>query len=73
MFEKEVIISGVRKQRDMLKELVEALEPKSQLGEDDLQYCEEILKRVESTLKRLRRVRQDSGKYADLGRMLRGF
>lgn len=72
MFEKEVIISSVRKQRDMLRDLVDALEPKARLGDEDLQYCDEVLKKVESTLKRLRRVSQDSGKYAGLGRMLTG-
>lgn len=73
MFEKEVTISSVRKQRDMLKDLVDALEPKARLADEDLQYCDEVLKRVESTLKRLRKVRRDSGKYAGLGRMLTGF
>ena len=55
MFEKEIMIAGVRKQRDTLRELVEELEDKNRLEEVDFQYCEEVLRRVESTLRKLRK------------------
>lgn len=54
MFEKEVMIAGLRKQRDMLVELIEELEERPSFRTPDQQYCQEVLKRIESTLKRLR-------------------
>ena len=55
MFEKEVMIAGLRKQRDVLKELIEELEDNTGQENRSLEYCDEVLKRVESTLRRLRR------------------
>jgi hypothetical protein len=55
MFEREVMIAGLRQQRDLLKELVKELEEKSFLDSQDLRYCEEVMKKIESTLRKLRR------------------
>ena len=55
MFEKEMMIAGLRKQRDTLKELIDDLEEKPRFRDEDMEYCGEVLKKVESTLKRLRR------------------
>jgi len=55
MFEKEIMISGLSKQRDTLKELVEELEEKPYLEPQDFRYCEEVLKRIEASLRKLRR------------------
>jgi predicted nucleotidyltransferase len=55
MFEREIMIASLRRQRDLLKELVEELEEKSFLGPQDLSYCEEVMKKIESALRKLRR------------------
>ena len=64
MFEKEIMIAGLRKQRDALRELVDELEGKRRVEDQDLRYCEEVMKRVESTLRRLRRPVFSQGKYS---------
>ncbi len=63
MFEREIIIAGLRKQRDALRELVQELEEKPRLENQDMLYCEEVLKKMESTLRRLRRPVFNHGKY----------
>lgn len=55
MFEKEIMIAGLRKQRDMLRDLVEDLERKSGFENDDFEYCGQVMKKVEEMLKKLRR------------------
>ncbi len=56
MFEKEVMISGLKKQDDTLKKLIEELEEKPQSYDQDRDYCHETLKRIESALKKIRRM-----------------
>ena len=63
MDDKEIIICSVKKQRDMLKDLIEELEPKSRLEPNDFQYCEEVLKRVECIMRDLKKTKYDHGKY----------
>lgn len=55
MFEKEMIVSGMRKSGELLKKLIEELESKSGLGVHDLQYCNEELKKLEASIKKIRR------------------
>lgn len=54
MFEREVMIASLRKQRDTLKELIVELEDKPRFGSHDYVYCQEVMKKVENTLKKLR-------------------
>ena len=56
MFEREVMIAGLRKEQNALRELIEELEDKPALERREMQYCEEVLKSVEATLKKLRRL-----------------
>jgi hypothetical protein len=65
MENKEIIICSVKKQRDMLGDLIEELEPKSKLEEYDIQYCEEVLKRVQGIIKDLKKAKYDHGKYGE--------
>ncbi len=58
MFEREVLIAGVNRQRDLLRELTEELEKKNRLEDHDFLYTEAHLKRVESSLRRLRQVKR---------------
>lgn len=64
MFEREIIIAGLRREQNNLRELIEALEDKSYLLENDFQYCDEVLKNIETTLRRLRKPKYNYGKYA---------
>jgi hypothetical protein len=63
---KEVLISGVRKQKDMLEGLIDDLEPKESLEDNDLVYCEEVFKRVEGILRQLKKTKFDQGWYGSL-------
>jgi hypothetical protein len=66
VMDKDLLISGVRKQKDMLEGLIEDIEPKNRLEEYDIVYCEEVLKRVENILHELKKVKYDHGKYQDI-------
>jgi hypothetical protein len=63
MFEREIMIAGLRKQEHLIRELVEELEEKPRLFGNDLRYCEEVMKKIEQTLKKLRRSDHDYAKY----------
>lgn len=56
MFEKEMIVSGVRRQRDLLDDLLDVLERKARLGDEEICYNEEVLRRVETSLRRIRKI-----------------
>lgn len=62
---KEVLICGIRKQKDMLENLIDDLEPKESLEDTDVVYFEEVLKRVEVNIRELKRTKFDHGKYQD--------
>lgn len=55
MFEKEILIVSLRRERDALKELVAELEQGDRYEAFDRRYCDEVLKHIETTLRRLRR------------------
>jgi ribosome assembly protein YihI (activator of Der GTPase) len=58
MFEREIMIAGLRKEHNALRELIENLEDQPRLRSQDAHYCDEVLKRVETTLRKLRRMPQ---------------
>ncbi len=64
MFEREMIIASLRKEQNTLRELIEELEDQPRFSSSELQYCGEVLKKVESALKKLRRPVPNYGKYA---------
>ena len=55
MFEKEILVASLRRERDVLKELVAELEAQNRYETFDRGYCDEVLRRIETTLRRLRR------------------
>ena len=59
MFEKEVMISGLKKNSRVLSDLVGELEEKSRMSEFDLSYYHETLKRIETSLRKLRKMDQE--------------
>lgn len=63
MFEREVIIAGLRKQSDVLLELVRELEDKPNLKEHDIRYCGEVLKGVRLALMKLGREPRGLSRY----------
>lgn len=56
MFEKEVMISGLKKNSRTLAGLVEELESKSQFSDHDVTYCHETLKKIEVELRKIRKM-----------------
>jgi hypothetical protein len=56
--EKEFMISGLRRQRDLLNHLLADLEAKPKLMDDDCSRYETVSKEVEKNLKKLRRLRK---------------
>lgn len=55
MFEREIMIAGLRKEHNTIRELIEELENSPSLESRELTYCRDVIRRIESTLKRLRR------------------
>ena len=55
MFDKEVVIGGLKKNSEVLRKLVEEMESKPKLGTQDVQYYHEELKKLESALRKIRR------------------
>ena len=64
MFEKEVIISGIKKQKEILSELVDELEKKSEFDRQEVDYCQEVLKKAETYLRKIRQVSLEMDKRA---------
>ena len=54
MARKELMISGLRKQRDILKELMRLLEGKMTLGGEDCDLYDKVTLQVEKNLRNLR-------------------
>ncbi len=59
MFEKELMINSLRRQQSFLEELRETLQQKNDLEHTDCQRFQSVLKRVETNLKKLRRLRKE--------------
>jgi hypothetical protein len=56
MFEREVMISTLRKSSLDLARLVEELEDRVGFDGLDLRYCQETVKRIENGLRRIRKI-----------------
>ena len=56
MFEREVMISTVRKSCVDLTRLVEEMEDRPQFDGIDLRYYQETLKRIEAAIRRIRKI-----------------
>ena len=59
MFEKELMISGLRKQRDLLGGLVQHLERSSLVEENTSDVYHETTEEVAKNLRKLRRIQRD--------------
>lgn len=56
MPEKEIVVSMIRQQRDLLGTLIAQLEAKQQLDESDCKLYDDITQRVECNLRKLRKL-----------------
>ncbi len=56
MFEREVIVSSLKKNSVDLEKLIEELEERPRFDGIDLNYWKETLKRIESGLRKIRRI-----------------
>lgn len=55
MFEKDVMISGVRRQKEILNDLIQTLERKDVFWAEDFQLYDATLRQIETNMRRLRR------------------
>jgi len=53
---KELIISSLRQERETLSALIRELEKKNVLTRDDFEMYDEVTKRVEKDIRRLRKI-----------------
>ena len=58
MFEREVMISMLRKHQNDLRQLVEELEGYYRWDVQKISYCQETLKKIESGLKKIRKMEE---------------
>ena len=65
MVREEYVISGLRKQCEMLAGLISQLETKPQLNSDDLRHYEETLRYVEKNLHILRKSKHEFSSKTD--------
>lgn len=56
---KEVIIAGLRKQRDLLQQLISELKVKNQASQETRVLYDEITKQIEQNLKDLRKLKKE--------------
>ena len=63
IFERELMITGLIKQRHLLSHLIAELNRKIDLKEDDCQLYYEISLRVEQNLRRLREIRKEGRNF----------
>ena len=59
MFEKEVMISSIKKQSETLRRLVQELEEKTLFGGVDRSYYHATLKEIEFSLRKIRRTDEE--------------
>ena len=60
MFEKEVMISSIKYSSRMLVSLVEELESKARFSDFDISYYHEALKRIETALRKIRKMDEET-------------
>ena len=65
MFVRQMMISGLEKQRELLKGLILEIENKSQWEMSDWNFCNEKTKRVANNLRRLRKIKSDYAEHLD--------
>ena len=59
MFEKELMISGIRRQHRLIEDLIQNLEEKSRLDRSDCFVYDERTKVVAKNLKKLRKIKKN--------------
>jgi hypothetical protein len=65
MFGREVMISTLRKHSVDLAKLIAELEERPRFDGIDLRYCQETLKRIESGLRRIRKIEPEMQPASD--------
>ena len=71
MFEREVMISSLKKSSRDLSGLVEELEVKSRFDGIDRLYLHEVLKKIETAIRKVRKMEQQTDPMG--GRRVTGF
>ncbi len=66
MFTKELVISGLRKQHNMIDELIGQLEEKPHLNGDDCSLFVTKTKKIAKNLKELRKIKDQYTSFLDL-------
>ena len=67
MFERELMISGLRRQKNLLAVLIEELEKRPRMDCQDRQTCEERTKEVASNLRKLRKIKDHYFTFEEIG------
>jgi len=66
MFVRQMMISGLQKQQELLKNLIAKIESKPSLEVSDWNFCETRAKKVASNLRKLRKIKSNYVQYLDL-------
>ncbi len=67
MFARQMMISGLQKQQELLSNLILEIENKPRLDFFDWNFCEERTKKVANNLRKLRKIKSSYRDYLDLG------
>ncbi len=73
MFEREVMIGTLKRQKDVLDNLIQEMEAKPNTDWQETQYYHETLKKIESSLKRIRRVDEEEAINSGFGSKMKYF
>jgi hypothetical protein len=66
MFEREMMISGLQKQQQLLENLIREIESKPAFRVPDLDFMQERTKKVANNLRRLRKIKSDYFTYQNI-------
>ena len=71
MFEREVMVGTLRRQNDTLTKLIHEIESKPRSDWQESQYYRESLKKIETALRRVRRMDEEDASYSASGLQLK--
>ena len=60
MFEREIMVSSLKSNSVTLAKLVEELEANQRYDVYDMRYCQETLKRIETSLRKIRKMNEET-------------
>ena len=67
MFERELMISGLRRQHSLLVTLIEELEKRPRMEPQDRQFCHQKTKEVGLNLRKLRKIKDHYFEFQETG------